>query len=178
MVGEREVLAMKKRKMKGMWMRRAFCSVTAVAMVVSSLAVPQGTITAYAEEVENTPQLTAEVDAQSSYSATQIKNGNFEATPWEDFIINGVRYTKDTLSSSVSGTITASFPNGVGEGWNTTETQPYQGNLFEVWPTDKPLDSKETGRDFSGNGTKFIEMNTTNPACLYQDLATRGGRCD
>ena len=150
--------------------RRVLAISMALAMMLSSLVVSQGVITAYAEEDGQTP---AVEDTLSPYSPTQIKNGDFETTPWESFTLNGVTYT--ALDKSASGTITSSFPNGVGEGWNTTETQPYSGNLFEVWPTGKPLDPKEAGRDFTKNGTQFIEMNTTNPACLYQDLATQGG---
>ena len=179
--------------------RRVLAISMALAMILSSLVVPQGVITAYAEEdgqtlagedeqsssdgdvtidvedggTPSTDSIKAVEDTLSPYSPTQIKNGDFETTPWESFVLNGVIYT--ALNTSASGTITSSFPNGVGEGWNTTETQPYSGNLFEVWPTGKPLDPKEADRDFTKNGTQFIEMNTTNPACLYQDLATQGG---
>ena len=185
---EREVRAMKNRKMKGLWMKWVFCSAMTLAMVVSSLVVPKGIVTAYAEgdeqgstedQLPETPASTlvatvATSPAISAYSATQIKNGNFEEIPWQDFVINGVTYTKG--NDSGKGKISASFPNGVGEGWNTTEIEPYKGNLFEVWPTGSPLDSSETQKGTSEvNGQRYIEMNTTNPACLYQDLATQGG---
>lgn len=185
---------MKKRTMKGMMMRRVFCSAMAFAMVFSSLVLPQGEITVYAEEEQSkepnidtgtpgggddngttSPSAIKATPADvSSYKATQIENGDFKEIPWEDFVVNGVTYTKG--STSGSGKITESFPNGVGEGWNTTEIQPYRGNLFEVWPTGSPLDPNETQKGSQEvNGDYYIEMNTTNPACLYQDLATQGG---
>ncbi len=174
MPAEREVLEMKKRKMRDMMMRRAFCNVMAIAMVFSSLVLPQGAITAYAEDGGQTPAaITVTASAISSYKATQIKNGDFEEIPWQDFVLNGVKYTG--AGTSVSSKIDFSIPNGVGEGWNTTEIQPYKGNLFEVWPSASPLADSEKGRDFTGNGDRFIEMNTTNPAALYQDLPTQGG---
>lgn len=178
---------MKKRKIKSMLMRRAFCNVMALAMVFSSLVVPQGAVTAYAEgeqdgdglsfgtgDVTTPAAITVTASDISSYKATQIKNGDFEETPWQDFVINGVKYTG--VGTSVSGKIDFSIPNGVGEGWNTTEIQPYKGNLFEVWPTGSPLDPNETQKGSKEvNGKNYIEMNTTNPACLYQDLETQGG---
>lgn len=162
---------MKDRKMKGMLMRRALCHMTAFAMVLSSLVIPQGVITAYAEDEE--PTLTAQVGS-SSYSATQIENGNFElTTPWESYVLNGVTYTSKPTSYP-SGTITAAIPNGVGEGWNTTEDKPYQGSLFEVWDI-KALPADKTRAFPEANGRYFIEMNANQPAALYQDLPTQGG---
>ena len=38
-----------------------------------------------------------------------------------------------------------------------------------------PAESERTNRDLTKNGSYFIEMNTTNPAALYQDLSTQGG---
>ncbi len=170
---------MKKRTMKGMMMRRAFCSAMAFAMVFSSLVLPQGAITVYAEEEQSSPSaLVATIVPVSSNKATQIKNGNFEDIPWIDYVYNGVTYTQQTRDTSLGSdkTITSSIRKGVDEGWNTTEVSPYQGNLFEVWPTDKmPAESERKDRDLSGNGRYFIEMNTTNPAALYQDLSTQGG---
>lgn len=179
---------MKKRTMKGMMMRRAFCSAMAFAMVFSSLVLPQGAITVYAEgsssesnNVTGTPSvLTATAAAVTTNKATQIKNGNFEDIPWIDYVYNGVTYTYETrdISLGSKNTISSSIRKGVDEGWNTTEVSPYQGNLFEVWSTEKgkmPAESERTGRDLTGNGQYFIEMNTTNPAALYQDLSTQGG---
>ena len=179
---------MKKRTMKGMMMRRAFCSAMAFAMVFSSLVLPQGAITAYAEgsssESNNvtgtSSALIATAAAVTTNKVTQIKNGNFEDIPWIDYVYNGVTYTYETrdISLGSKNTISSSIRKGVDEGWNTTEINPYQGNLFEVWPTEqgKMLDEKErTGRVLKGNGRYFIEMNTTNPAALYQDLSTQGG---
>ena len=172
---------MKKRTMKGMMMRRAFCSAMAFAMVFSSLVLPQGAITVYAEEEPSSPSaLVAKIVPVSSNKATQIKNGDFEEIPWIDYVYNGVTYTYETRDTSLGSknTISSSIRKGVDEGWNTTEINPYQGNLFEVWPTEqgKMLDEQErTNRDLLGNGRYFIEMNTTNPAALYQDLSTQGG---
>ena len=172
---------MKKRTMKGMMMRRAFCSAMAFAMVFSSLVLPQGAITVYAEEEQSSPSaLVATIASVSSNKATQIKNGNFEDIPWIDYVYNGVTYTYETrdISLGSKNTITSSIRKGVDEGWNTTEINPYQGNLFEVWPTEQgkmPAESERTNRDLSENGRYFIEMNTTNPAALYQDLSTQGG---
>lgn len=172
---------MKKRTMKGMMMRRAFCSAMAFAMVFSSLVLPQGAITVYAEEEQSSlSALVATIAPVSSNKATQIKNGDFEEIPWIDYVYNGVTYTYETRDTSLGSdkTITSSIRKGVDEGWNTTEVSPYQGNLFEVWPTEQdkmPAESERTGRDLSENGRYFIEMNTTNPAALYQDLSTQGG---
>ena len=149
---------MKKRTMKGMMMRRAFCSAMAFAMVFSSLVLPQGAITVYAvgsssesNNVTGTPSaLIATASAVTTNKATQIKNGDFEEIPWIDYVYNGVTYTYETRDTSLGSknTISSSIRKGVDEGWNTTEVSPYQGNLFEVWPTDKmPVDSEKTDRD-------------------------------
>ena len=188
MKSEREVFAMRKKTMKGMMIRRVFCSAVAFAMVFSSLVLPQGAITAYAEgsssesnNVTGTPSvLIATAAAVTTNKATQIKNGDFEEIPWIDYVYNGVTYTYETRDTSLGSknTISSSIRKGVDEGWNTTEVSPYQGNLFEVWPTEQgkmPAESERTGRDLNGNGQYFIEMNTTNPAALYQDLSTQGG---
>ena len=179
---------MKKRTMKGMMMRRAFCSAMAFAMVFSSLVLPQGAITVYAEgsssesnNVTGTPSaLIAKAATVTTNKATQIKNGDFEEIPWIDYVYNGVTYTQQTRDTSLGSdkTITSSIRKGVDEGWNTTEINPYQGNLFEVWPTEQgkmPAESERTNRDLTKNGRYFIEMNTSNPAALYQDLSTQGG---
>ena len=177
---------MKKRTMKGMMMRRAFCSAVAFAMVFSSLVLPQGAITAYAEgsssesnNVTGTSSALKATEADATTNkATQIKNGDFEEIPWIDYVYNGVTYTYETRDTSLGSTISSSIRKGVDEGWNTTEVSPYQGNLFEVWTTDQgkmPAESERTDRDLEGNGRYFIEMNTTNPAALYQDLSTQGG---
>lgn len=172
---------MKKRTMKGMMMRRAFCSAMAFAMVFSSLVLPQGAITVYAEEEPSSSSApVATIASVSSNKVTQIKNGNFEDIPWIDYVYNGVTYTYETrdISLGSKNTITSSIRKGVDEGWNTTEINPYQGNLFEVWPTEQgkmPAESERTNRDLTKNGRYFIEMNTSNPAALYQDLSTQGG---
>lgn len=167
-------------------MRRAFCSAVAFAMVFSSLVLPQGAITAYAEgsssesnNVTGTSSALKATEADATTNkATQIKNGDFEEIPWIDYVYNGVTYTYETRDTSLGSTISSSIRKGVDEGWNTTEVSPYQGNLFEVWPTEQgkmPAESERTNRDLSENGRYFIEMNTTNPAALYQDLSTQGG---
>lgn len=172
---------MKKRTMKGMMMRRAFCSAMAFAMVFSSLVLPQGAITVYAEEEPSSSSApVATIASVSSNKVTQIKNGNFEDIPWIDYVYNGVTYTQQTRDTSLGSdkTITSSIRKGVDEGWNTTEINPYQGNLFEVWPTEQgkmPAEQERTNRDLTKNGRYFIEMNTSNPAALYQDLSTQGG---
>lgn len=199
--------------------RRVLAISMALAMMLSSLVVSQGVITAYAEDESNDdietppgeddngttpgegdtttssavtspsavtnppavtspPALVATTADVSSNKATQIKNGDFEDIPWIDYVYNGVTYTNATCDKSLGSDkkITSSIRKGVDEGWNTTEINPYNGNLFEVWPTGSPLDKNEPQKGSTErNGKYYIEMNTTNPACLYQDLATQGG---
>ena len=150
--------------------RRVLAISMALAMMLSSLVVSQGVITAYAEE-PTTDTIKAEKDTSCPYSPTQIKNGNFETTPWESFVIGETTYTsQDTKLADIK--ITSAIPNDVGMGWNTTENISYKGSLFEVWSVNN---SYEPDLDYSGNGQQFIEMNANNPACLYQDLSTQGG---
>ena len=122
------------RSKKSRFRRSVLSTATALAMVISSMVAPQGAITAYAESEGGTTQddslIKAEVDNSSPYSPTQISNGNFETEPWESFVLKGVTYT--AVNTSVNDTIDYSIPNGVGEGWNTSEKKPYQANLFEV----------------------------------------------
>ncbi|MCI5935682.1 MAG: Ig-like domain-containing protein [Lachnospiraceae bacterium] len=166
---------MRDRKRKGMFTKRAISGVMALVMVLSAPAVWQETITAYGAG-GNTDQITVTVDEDSPYVATQIKNGNFEEIPWQNYVHGGNSYMSYAgMNSSINSAIEYSIPNDIGGGWNTTEIKPYKGNLFEVWPSNNPLDSKEDKNRFTQNGAQFIEMNTTNPACLYQDLATQGG---
>ena len=169
--------------------RRVLAISMALAMMLSSLVVSQGVITAYAEEPTTEPNddtgtpgegdeeqnttdtIKAEKDTSCPYSPTQIKNGNFETTPWESFVIGETTYTsQDTKLADTN--ITSAIPNDVGMGWNTTENKSYKGSLFEVWSVNN---SYEPDLDYSGNGQQFIEMNANNPACLYQDLSTQGG---
>lgn len=157
--------------------KRILSSVTALMVGLSALYVPQGTMTVYAEEQNNTNEtngITVAVDTQNtSYSPTQIVNGNFETSPWESFVVNGITYTKVT-SPAPTGSVNPAIPNGVGKGWNTTETSPYQGSLFEVWNIHNlPADKDRTFP--AAIGEQFIEMNANNPAALYQDLPTKGG---
>lgn len=169
---------MKKTTMKGMMIRRAFCSAMALAMVFSSLVLPQGAITAYADEDGSggTDQIAATVDENSPYKATQIENGDFETSPWEDFVLsNGTKYTSQDKNLPNTG-ISYAIPNDVGMGWNTTENKTYQGSLFEVWSYAGDSTVQNGVKiDHSINGNKIIEMNANNPAALYQDLYTQGG---
>lgn len=157
---------MREKKRQTVLRKRVVSSVTTLAVVLSSLYVPQGTIKAYADEAA----IAVEVDSQSTYRATQIVNGNFETRPWESYIYNGITYTAP--DKTVTGNISA-IPNEVGKGWNTTEIRPYDGSLFEVWSVKGDLHGETT--DFSNNGDYFIEMNANNSAALYQDLYTNGG---
>ena len=94
MKSEREVFAMRKKTMKGMMIRRVFCSAVAFAMVFSSLVLPQGAITAYAEgsssesnNVTGTSSALKATEADATTNkATQIKNGDFEEIPWIDYV--------------------------------------------------------------------------------------------
>ena len=109
MKSEREVFAMRKKTMKGMMIRRVFCSAVAFAMVFSSLVLPQGAITAYAEgsssesnNVTGTSSALKATEADATTNkATQIKNGDFEEIPWIDYVYNGVTYTYETRDTSL-----------------------------------------------------------------------------
>ena len=109
MKSEREVFAMRKKTMKGMMIRRVFCSAVAFAMVFSSLVLPQGAITAYAEgsnsesnNVTGTSSALKATEADATTNkATQIKNGDFEEIPWIDYVYNGVTYTYETCNTSL-----------------------------------------------------------------------------
>lgn len=164
---EREVLGMNRRK-KSRFRRRILSTATALAMVISSMVVPQG------EAVADTGDgITVEVDTQSPYVATQIVNGDFESDVWESYVYDGKTYTSKETNLHQK-TINSAIPNGVGMGWNTTENSIYQGGLFEVWPLDNlPAEKDRTFPE--ANKKYFIEMNANNPAALYQDLATQGG---
>lgn len=169
---------MKDKKKKEMLAKRVVSNTIALAVVVSSLFAPQGAITAYADEPTTPVGITVEVDnssstSQSTYSATQIVNGNFETSLWESFVYDGKIYTSKP-SSLGNVNVSSVLPNGVGMGWNTTEIKTYQSSLFEVWSVQGDLHG-ETETDFSKNGNYFIEMNANNSAALYQDLPTRGG---
>ena len=157
------------RRKKCRFRRSVLSTATALAMVISSMVVPQGE--AAADTVDG---ITIEVDTQSPYVATQIVNGDFESDVWESYVLkDGITYTsKPTTNSNYD--IQSAIPNGVGMGWNTTENKTYRGSLFEVWPLNNLPAEKD--REFpTANGANFIEMNANNSAALYQDLATQGG---
>lgn len=101
--------------------------------------------------------ITAVQDLTSSYEPTQIVNGSFEEQPWMSYFLNGNLYDSyDYKYWDWDWTeVDYSIPNGVNEGWNTTETHIQGGTLFEA-----------------GGGQ--AEMNAVNSAVLYQDLYTHG----
>ena len=111
---EREVLGMNRSK-KSRFRRSVLSTATALAMVISSMVVPQGE--AAADTVDG---ITIEVDTQSPYVATQIVNGDFESDVWDSYVLkDGITYTsKPTTNSNYD--IQSAIPNGVGMGWNTT----------------------------------------------------------
>ena len=97
--------------------------------------------------------ITVNQDLSANYAPTQIINGDFSTKPWMDFVQN-VSYT----------------PNGVDGGWNTTETTPWSGNIFE-WTSSITTYNNTSGFNNTGHGY-FLEMNVSNSAMLYQDLTT------
>ena len=114
-----------------------------------------------------TPQAgAAEVDLESDYVPTQIKNGTFGVRPWMSYRYSGADYTSYYAASSVSNDqiIEASYPNGVNSGWNTTENKTLDRGLFEymhyVYNDNIPC--------YGG----CVEMNSQNCAVLWQDLST------
>ncbi|MCI5587707.1 MAG: hypothetical protein MR384_07495, partial [Lachnospiraceae bacterium] len=132
-------------------MKRIFSIVMVFALAFSLFEVSQGRLVVYAEgEAGNSPApepgagsdtkpdgITVKKIDDSKYKATQIKNGDFEDTPWEDYVYNGKEYTKEIYNQNKSGlgnfkNVTA-IPNGIDGGWNTTENETYKGSLFEVW---------------------------------------------
>ena len=114
-------------------------------------------------------QISVAVDNSSTYTPTQIVNGDFSTRPWMSYSIDGVRYDSYASAPENYGkTILQSYPNGVGGGWNTTETQLYHNSLFEYMTSTTDYNPNIT------NDGGFVEMNAFNSAVLYQDLATHG----
>ena len=118
--------------------------------------------------------LSAVVDSSSTYTPTQIANGHFATRPFMGFVYGGVNYTTydqayANRNALKNVTISAAIPNGVGGGWNTTETQilAAEANLFEY--------GGGTAYGISPATDHFVEMNANNSAVLYQDLTTYGG---
>ena len=115
-------------------------------------------------------EITVAVDKASSYTPTTIINGSFDTEPWMDFVHNSTTYTLSTKNTSITNvTITSSIPNGVNSGWNTTETKPYNGSLFEF--SSNPHSYNPNLPNVANN---CVEMNVYNSAVLYQDLRTHG----
>ena len=96
--------------------RRVLAISMALAMMLSSLVVSQGVITAYAEE-PTTDTIKAVGGITCPYSPTQIKNGNFETPPWEDFVLSdGTKYTSQ--DKKLPTTDISSIPNKVSLGYS------------------------------------------------------------
>ena len=129
-------------------------------------------------------EIYVDVDNTSTYRPTQIANGNFNEEPWMNFGIidcewdewilveghdewneeNDCWYNNNTL-------IQNAYPNGVNEGWNTSESVVQSGTLFE-WLEQETINEWSQGDvccyDYG------IEMNAKSSAVLYQDLSTKG----
>ena len=114
-----------------------------------------------------TPQAgAAEVDLESDYVPTQIRNGNFGVRPWMSYRYSGADYTSYYAASSVGNDkiIDASYPNGVNGGWNSTETKTLDRGLFEYM--------HYVYNDYISSYGGCVEMNSQNCAVLWQDLST------
>lgn len=109
----------KTRKNRRLW-RQALSSVTALAMAISTMVIPQGTASAADDGI------TVTGDTQSPYMATEIVNGDFEKDVWESYVLpDGITYTSKPKTTS-NYSISSAIPNGIGRGWNTTENKTYQ----------------------------------------------------
>ena len=114
--------------------------------------------------------ITISEDTESTYVPTTIVNGSFDNEPWMDFVYGGTTYTLSNRNANLQDDfITSAIPNGVNGGWNTTETQFYQGSLFEYSSNERNYNT-----NLSSTTNHFVEMNVYNSAVLYQDLATHG----
>ena len=117
--------------------------------------------------------ITVSVDNSSSFTPTQIVNGDFSTQPYMPFKYNDTWYNEMTGNSPGYDVYWSEIkPNGVGGGWNTTETQIYAHGEFE-WVNGMSVYNPtlaDNGKN-EGHGY-FIEMNACNSAVLYQDLAT------
>ena len=114
-----------------------------------------------------TPQVgAAEVDLESDYVPTQIRNGDFGVRPWMSYRYSGTDYTSYYAASSVGNDkiIEESYPNGVNGGWNSTETQTFDRGLFEYL--------HGVGNSNISTYGGCVEMNAENSAVLWQDLTT------
>ena len=110
--------------------------------------------------------------AAEVYRPTQIVNGDFSKEPWMDYTFNGTRYT--SCPERGQGDVSDIAFNGVDGGWNTTETQIFQGSLFEYACNDGGVHGTQHNGSISCLD-KYVEMNCFHAAILYQDLTTHGG---
>ena len=116
--------------------------------------------------------IVVQTDNTSTYLPTQINNGSFNSEPWMDFNIFEARIT-DRMEGEIYNdqSIDWAYPNGVNEGWNTSESVVQSGTLFE-WLEQETINEWSQGGVWGcGYG---IEMNAKSSAVLYQDLSTKG----
>ena len=119
-------------------------------------------------------QITVAVDNTSTFVPTQIVNGDFGTRPFMPFKYNDTWYNTWNSSNPNAVYWTEVNPNGIGEGWNTTETQVYDHGLFE-WVSGMNVYNSTLNTNGNNNGHGyFLEMNACNSAVLYQDLPTNG----
>ena len=126
--------------------------------------------------------------AEGEYRPTQIHNGDFTKVPWMDYDFKGTRWTLANHDHTywnqenvvVGGVIIKwgnakpekIYFNGVDKGWNTSEIQTVSGSLIEYFCPgwcETVLNPTIPASD------RYVEMNASNPAILYQDLTTQGG---
>ncbi|MBP5562455.1 MAG: hypothetical protein J6X51_00235, partial [Bacteroidales bacterium] len=113
--------------------------------IVALMLMAVGTTTAWGQCT-----ITVVADQNSSYTPTQIANGDFSTTP--------------TMAGSGNNRI----PNGTNQGWNTTENGI---NCFEYLCSG----INWIPGQLTANGNCMVEMNADNESALYQDLFTHGG---
>ena len=119
-------------------------------------------------------QITVAVDNTSTFVPTQIVNGDFGTRPFMPFKYNGTWYNTWNSSNPDNVDWTEVNPNGIGQGWNTTETHTYDHGLFE-WVNGMHVYNSTLNTNGNNNGHGyFLEMNACNSAVLYQDLPTNG----
>lgn len=140
-------------------------------------------------------------DTVHSYTPTQIVNGDFEQYPTQAFVWNGQTFYRNQLpyvsgasGKPQGGAVVQPIPNGVGEGWNTTEVQvsqygmPYDyckivnvsSTVFDTYSinatyNDALYQATKNSRAVNGKNYTMIEMNYYSPAVFWQDLYTQGG---
>ena len=117
--------------------------------------------------------ITVEHDSESTYVPTRIINGSFTDEPWMNYKIGSTLYTECPLSDLVKSATEIYF-NGVNEGWNTTETMVWNGNLFEYSSDNDYIHWVIIYNNSITPSERFVEMNGSYSAILYQDLTTQG----